>query len=206
MPYKNSTYVDNAIDFERFKIYDEKFEFPQKDKIQITMFGFDYKRKGVDLAIKAMQDISDELNLHLNIVVSVDKESIQRQIIEEFSSIPKWVDILEPRNDIATYLNKTDVFISPSREEGFCYALVEAGYCKCLLISSKIPGVPYHIPNCKVFESEKFEELTTQIKETVKLYRQIDKNQTKKYIEENYHIDLWSEKIQKKLNEVLQHG
>ncbi|MFI3326693.1 MAG: glycosyltransferase family 4 protein [Clostridia bacterium] len=203
LPYKNSTYVDNAIDFERLKVADSNFEFQQKDKIQITMFGFDYKRKGVDLAIKAIEPLVNKLNLHLNIVLSVGEENIKNLIIKEFEKVPCWVTILKPRTDIATYFNKTQIFISPSREEGLCYSVLEAAFCGCILVTSKITGIPYHIPNFKVFESENVTEFTKILEETIATYNNINKKETNKYILENYHINLWSENVYEKLINLL---
>lgn len=203
LPYHNSTYVDNAIDFERLKEFDENFEFPQKDKYQITMFGFDYKRKGVDIAIKAIEPIVEKLNLHLNIVISVGKDDIKNSIIQDFEKIPSWISLMDARNDIATYLNKSDMFILAAREEGFCYALIEAGYCGCSLISSKIPGVPYHVPGCRVFESENDLELSKVIENIVLKKNDFDNTETKNYILKNYHVDLWSDKIYQKLQNLI---
>ncbi|MFI3213070.1 MAG: glycosyltransferase family 4 protein [Eubacteriales bacterium] len=203
LPYKKSTYVDNAIDFERLKICDENFEFAEKDKLQITMFGFDYRRKGVDIAIKAIEPIVEKLNIHLNIVVSVGSENIKEQIINDFGVVPSWINIIEARNDIATYLTKSKLFISSAREEGFCYALVEAGYCGALLISSKIAGVPYHIPNCNVFESEDVVQFTKVIRETILKHDTMNKEETKQYIEENYHINKWRDNIYNELMNIL---
>lgn len=146
--------------------------------------------------------IAEELNLHLNIIISVGKVEIEKLIREEFSDVPAWITLLEARNDIATYLNKTHIFLSTSREEGLCYALVEAGYCCCRLISSKIPGAPYYIPNCKVFESENADNLIQVIKETVTILAETQFDESKKYIEEYYPIAQWSEKIYEKLKEV----
>lgn len=54
--------------------------------------------------------------------------------------MPAWVQLLPPREDIATYYNAADVFLSASRTEAFSYCLVEAAYCRPMLVSSDIPG------------------------------------------------------------------
>ena len=54
--------------------------------------------------------------------------------------MPSWVQLLPPREDVASYYHAVDIFLSASRTEAFSYCLVEAAYCTPMIISSDIPG------------------------------------------------------------------
>ena len=123
--FENSVTVENAIDFSRIDDYDylNRNDFDiSDDAIVFLMFGFPIHRKGVDLAIKALNEFSKENNdkeVVLCLVVASELEKNKRILAEEFGDIPSWVKFLPPRDDIATYYRFVDVFLSPSREEGF---------------------------------------------------------------------------------------
>ena len=110
------------------------------------MFGFDYYRKGVDLAIEALSEIINEKeDVCLLISLSSNKDFVLSKIRKRFNTIPDWIKILELRNDIVTYYHLSDAFLSPSRSEGFCNSLVEGAYCEIPLIASKIPNDKYSL-------------------------------------------------------------
>src|SRR5437879_9500126 len=104
--------------------------------------------------VKQGQDISLLLSL------SINREVIESKIRERFEQVPQWLTILDPRDDIASYYKLSDYFISASREEGFCNALVEAAYCGRPIITSDIPGPQsLNIPHTYKFTSENVAEL-----------------------------------------------
>lgn len=202
MPYKRKkcTFVDNAINFERLDKYrDIKIEKTDENSFIILLFGFDYHRKGADLAIKAIKEINNP-NIILAISVASNKEKIIKYIVEEFGFIPGFVRFLEPINDIATYYRKADLFLSAAREEGFCYSIVEAAYCKTAILSSNIPGVPKDIPGEYIFETENYTDLKNKILEIYNL-KDIDKEVARHYVKEKYDIDRWANRIVQKIYE-----
>lgn len=193
--------VPNAIYFPRLDKYEkiDKSKFGiRDDDIVILMFGFDYLRKGVDIAIKAIEALSKKYNIILAISVSVGKEKIEKQIESDFGHIPNWIKLLPPRNDISSYYHMSNIFLSAAREEGFCYALVEAAYCKLSCISSNISGPPLDIPNLTIFENEDYKDLLNKIENivntnTIETKKKLD--ETSKYVLEKYNIDKWSKEI-----------
>lgn len=201
MPYKKSktTYVDNAINFERLDNYRD-INIPKcNDKsFVVLMFGFDYYRKGVDLAIKAIKELNDP-NIILAISLASNKEKAENNIKKEFGDIPEFVIFLEPINDIATYYHKADLFLSAAREEGFCYSIVEAAYCKTKILSSNIPGVPKDIPGEYIFESDNYKDLTEKINN---IYGNRSNGKTeyaKEFVQKKYNINHWADEITSKL-------
>ncbi|MDB5023922.1 MAG: hypothetical protein JWP78_1677, partial [Mucilaginibacter sp.] len=137
-------FVTNAIDFTRLNKFDElkRSDYGiSPDAAVFLMFGFDYLRKGVDVVLEAMDNlVKQNHDICLLLSLSVNREFIESKIIERFGQIPGWLKILDPREDIASYYKLSNYFISASREEGFCNALVEAAYCQRPIITSDIPG------------------------------------------------------------------
>lgn len=196
IPYakKRVTYVTNAIDFSRLDIY-ENIKLTD-NKFVILMFGYTYERKGVDLAIKAIQKLNNS-NILLAISVSKNLEEFKQCIIRDFVKVPNFVKILEPRNDIATYYKACNLFLSAAREEGFCYAIVEAVYCGKPCICTKLPGQPNEIPDLLTVESENIEEIAKKIQLVVEEKNKLSTSKVKKYVSDTYGIDTWVKEIKK---------
>lgn len=191
LPYKNKCYVNNGIDFSRLDEY-ENIEF-ENDTFKILMFGYTYERKGVDLAIKAIKKLNNE-KVILAISMSKGVDELKELIQKDFGTIPEFVRILEPRNDIATYYRNVDLFISPSREEGLCYSPIEAMYCGTACICSNIPGHSLDIPGLVIFEKEDINCLSKSIEKIIK-FKNFDSKKAKKFIKTNYNVENWSKNI-----------
>jgi galacturonosyltransferase len=164
------------------------------------MFGFDYLRKGVDLVLEAMNNLAnDGKNVCLLLSLSVNRESIEQKIKDRFKEIPSWLRILEPRDDIASYYNLSNYFISAAREEGFCNSLVESAYCERPIITSDIPGPrALNIPHTYTFTSENITELQNVMLSAMALTGDQKKKITadqKAYVEKAYDLDLWANQI-----------
>lgn len=197
------TYATNAIDFTRLN----KFEKLERDDLRIDknasvflMFGFDYLRKGVDLVLEAMNNLTnDGENVCLLLSLSINREPIEQKIKERFKEIPSWLKILEPRDDIASYYNLSDYFISAAREEGFCNSLVESAYCERPIITSDIPGPrSLNIPHTYTFTSENIAGLQKVMLSAMALTDAQKKKITadqKAYVEKTYDLDIWANRI-----------
>lgn len=193
--------IPNAIYFPRLdkcEVLDIKeFKIKKNSKI-ILMFGFDYFRKGVDIAIEAIKPIAERYNITLLISVSVGIENIKEKIKEQLGDIPTWIKIIPSRNDIASYYNMSDIFLSSSREEGLCYSVIEAVYCRTVCICSDISGHPLNIPGIQKFEKENVAELSKKIVKSINFTNEEKNNITlksKEYVLKNYNINLWANRI-----------
>ena len=158
---KKITWVRNAIDFNRLTIWEPLNLKKEDNEIIVFMMGWPYFVKGVDVAIRAIRHLRDS---GYNAVLVTPHHNIKKELQNDLGELPNFVRFVEAREDIATYMNNVDVFLSASREEGFSYSIVEAAFCDCLVISSKIPApVDMKIPNMIYFESgnevELFEKL-----------------------------------------------
>ena len=196
IPYskKKVTYVTNAIDFSRLDKY-ENINLAD-DKFVILMFGYTYERKGIDLAIKAIRKLANK-NIILAISISKNPNEFKQNIIKDFGKIPSFVKILKPRNDIATYYKASNLFLSTAREEGFCYAIVEAIYCGKPCICTKLPGQPNEIPYLITVEPENIEEISQKIMLVLEEKNNFLASKAKKYVTKTYGIDNWVKEIKK---------
>jgi glycosyltransferase involved in cell wall biosynthesis len=137
--------AENAIAFERLDAFDTgaraSLGLPGGAKLAL-MFGYDYEGKGVDLAVEAVRLLREHVGspVFLGIVLSSRTEEVRSRIRAQLGvdHLPDWIRLLPPREDVATYYHMADVFLSPSRQEGFCYALVEAAYCLTPVLASEI--------------------------------------------------------------------
>ena len=154
IPAQKVVVAENAIAFERLDAFTPlthtELGLPEGAKTAL-IFGFDFYRKGVDLAVEAVRKLRQEqgTNAALAVVLSSRKEEAERNILRQLGleSLPDWVRLLPPRSDVGSYYRFADVFLSPSREEGFCYALVEAAYCKVPVVASAIDAQKdLHLP------------------------------------------------------------
>lgn len=145
VPKERVRVAENAIAFERLDTFDSSvrtsLRLPEQAKLAL-MFGYNFKVKGVDLAVEAVRLLRerDGLPVTLAVALSSHMEEVRLRICAQLclSDVPDWILLLPPREDVSSYYHMADVFLSPSRQEGFCYALVEAAYCRTPVLASAI--------------------------------------------------------------------
>ncbi len=197
------TYVTNAIDFTRLNTFQalnrKSFRIPEDNKL-LLVFGFDYFRKGIDLVIRAVDELQTVTGkFTLLISVAANKSFIEDKILSNYSTMPSWIKIVDAREDIASYYRYVDVFISSSRSEGFCYSLVEAAYCGTPIIASRILAQKdLNIPFTFEFEVEDVEDLKEKILKSISLTAEEKENFAriqKEYVVNNFKLNTWSKGI-----------
>jgi glycosyltransferase involved in cell wall biosynthesis len=188
----------NAIDFVRLN---QSSGIPPASPgtKNILLFGWPYRRKGLDIAIRAISELVGRgINIQLNVVLAGGIDIVTNEILKEFNHVPHFLVFLPPREDVATYFNSCDILLSSSREEGFNYTLVEGAYCNCLIISSNIKGIPGDIPFIKLFESENSKTLSLEIENLIGLSDQeklIIKEKQREYVINNFSLEFWAKSI-----------
>jgi glycosyltransferase involved in cell wall biosynthesis len=186
-------YIPNAIDL---KIIPEK-GIKEYDK-QIVYVGRLSKEKGVDILIKAFNEINME-ECHLLIIGDGPEKNF---LIKLAKGNPR-IHFLgyKPREEVIKYIKGSNILVLPSRQEGLSTTILEAMACKTPVIATNVGGNPEIIEHMKtgiLVTSENIKE----IKEAMKLLLE-NKELAKKIKEEAYNLILkeyeWNKVIEKYL-------
>ena len=177
-----------------------KQKFNLSDKIVLGLSTWFHKeRKGFDILFNACSKLDDEFVLFLVGIPESDKQKVldyakEFDIPKEKLIMPGYVD------NIWEYYKAMDIFLLPSRSEGFSLALLEAAASKLPIIATNIPGTNEFIINGEngiLFDPEKPEELLSSIivlSEDNQMAEKIAYNSFKKvqnnFTNENYVTDL----------------
>lgn len=184
--------VNNAIDLARFN---KKRKI--RSKKNVLIFGTLYETKGVDIAIKALENSKIKKQVIMLIVVNQQFINItEAKIKNQFGKIPEFVKIISAVADVQELYNKSFLFLSPSRQEAFCYSVVEAAYCGREVIASNIPGqntlkdIPYvhwvPVENVKALQKE-IEHIFSLSKEKIN-----DEGiSNREVVKERYSLNSW---------------
>lgn len=171
--------VYNGIRTEEIKIKDV-FVAPGIYKI-ILVKRLEHKAKGHDLLLKALSLLINDKgfkNIRLYLVgEGISRGFIQKNINE--LNLTEHVFLLgnKTREWVYENLHTYDLFIHPSRFEGFGLSVVEAMAAKVPVIASDIEGPAEILENGKhgiLFESDNHEDLAVQIENAIKLYENGD--------------------------------
>ena len=190
--------IENAIYFPRLNEVDSVFKKDVQSISFLTM-GYNYWVKGVDLSIQALAQLKNKYDIVLYIAVASHKEELLKKVKELNAGIvPAWIKFLPPTDKIGAYYKNVDFFLSPSRSEGFCYAVVEAAYCQATVIASKIPAQgALEVDNVYWFESENIEDYIKVIELAI-ANREKDEDKkmdiTKKVVD-RYALSRWATQI-----------
>ena len=189
--------VINAINFERL---DKTEHFEKADGISLLMMGWDYERKGVDLAVTAAYRLRDKYDLTLFIIGGENEQPIRDIIRGIVGEEPEWIKLLPSINNVGTYYHASDIFLSPSRREAFGYANVEAAYCKNSIVLSRVDGQgEIDIDGAYWFESDNIEDFVSQlalaIEELHTEQKREQRERVRAIVMQKYSLLLWSNKI-----------
>ena len=196
-PDYESFSVVNAIHFDRLETVDE---YTKPEGVALLMMGWDYKRKGVDLAIKAADNLRGKYDVILQLVGGKNEDKIRELIVEILGHDADWVHFLPATNNIGTYFNAADIFLSPSRQEAFGYANVEAAYCKDSIVLSRVDGQgelqiegAYWVERDNVDDlTEKLEKAIVELNDPEKI---AEKERAKEQVKKIYSLEEWTNKL-----------
>ena len=207
VPKERVRVAENAIAFERLDTYDASvrtsLRLPERAKVAL-MFGYDYLGKGVDLAVEAVRLLREREGLPatLAIVLSSHLTEVRARICAQLglSDLPDWILLLPPREDVASYYHMADVFLSPSRQEGFCYALVEAAYCQTPVLASNIDAQKdLALPKNSFFHSQDAAALSSALNRVLSEERSASRTlaleQAAQRVRQIYALFRWAERV-----------
>lgn len=196
---RNTVELKNAVDFSRLDFVDRRFKkedyMSAPDQKIIFMFGDDFDKKGVDFVVRSLYEYDKERKFRLFLAVGENKNEIRNRVKEICESTPPWVKFLPSRNDIATYFNAADVFVSANRQQGCPYTMIECAYLGIPIIYCDEPGInELNIPWSIKINSGDYASLYEAINEIVNE----DKNETaamgiesREYVMQNFSLGSW---------------
>jgi glycosyltransferase involved in cell wall biosynthesis len=126
---------------------------------------FHKERKGFDILFTAFSKLNDNFILLLAGIKGEDQEKV-KNYAAEFGIDPERLILPGYVDNIWEYYKAMDVFLLPSRSEGFSLSLLEAAAAGVPIIASNIPGNNEFIKNGvngMLFNPAKPEELTNNI-------------------------------------------
>lgn len=153
---KNVTTVTNGIDHSVFypEIDDELIKARGERKAIFVFSRGDY-RKGFDIALRVLNELSDRLREKA--IVWVVGEEVKNSVLEIPLSNFGWVD----EKDLRKILSSADLFLYPTRHEGLPLFPIEAMACGCPVVTTE--AVPYAVDGenavvCRVEDVEGIKE------------------------------------------------
>lgn len=199
----NSYYVRNALCINRIvnksiTIDDEAFN---NNYIKILMFGWSPETKGVDIVCDAFTNLTDVIKNKYMLYIVADENGTAK--CAEFVNQRLKIDVLkeknivfiEPTEDVFGLFERTDIFISASRSEGFSYSILEALYFGLCVFSSDIDGTRWSSKyGAKLFDINKIDELKRLMTELSDCKTKKKKNE---FILSDFSIDTWVSDIKK---------
>lgn len=156
---------------------DEKTEFKQKNniplnKILIGFVGSIELRKGHDLLLKAVESLDKAIKNKIHVIfLGSSKDNQTRPWLDnliETTNTGNLVTCFDYQNPIPFY-NIYDVFVLPSRLEGFPLVIIEAMMSECCVIRSNVQGAYDQINHGEdgfIFENNNYKQLA-ELLETV---------------------------------------
>lgn len=194
--------IPNALAFERLDIkhHIDRAEYGLKqNSVVCLIFGFDFYRKGVDLALRALSELNNTgVRYELLISLSKNFDAVQEETRKILGSLPEWVHIIKARNDVSSLYELSDIFLTPSREEGFCYSAVEAAYNSCVVVLSKIPAQEdLVLPSAYFFIDGDIADFKNQIENAENGIKDklLAMEEDKKFIRARYDLTQWSNEV-----------
>ncbi|SCI76523.1 Glycogen synthase [uncultured Clostridium sp.] len=156
--------------------------------------------KGVDLLLKSLSQIRNKFKKAVIVGDGIEKENLIK--LRNSLELSEKVEFLGIRSDIEYLLDKSKIFVMPSRYEGLPIALLEAMSRKKAIIASNVSCIPDILDygECGiVIEPENIRELSKAIKELLGDDERISllgNNAYKKFID-NYSLEIYCNEIDK---------
>lgn len=153
--------------------------------------------KGIDLLIEAMPEVIKN-NSKIKLMIIGDgtlKEELKKRANQlGIQTNLIWMDWIDNKY-LPKYYATADIFLGPSRTEGFGLAFVEAGLCGCWLIGTKTGGIKDIIKNKKngfFINPENSNDLVEKIILSLKLKK--NKEKIRKTIINKFSLNLSTKK------------
>ena len=187
--------VYNGIDLSEF----DKLTGPppyerQGDEVILATAGRLSKQKGHDLLFESIQKLK-KTGINFKLLIAGDGE-LRQEIMHNASeiSLSDQVVFLGFLENIKPLLASSDIFLLPSRWEGFGYVLIEAMACRKPIVAFNTSSNPEIVADGKTgflvndFDTGEFAEMIFQLINNAQLRKQLGEN-GRKLVEERFTLE-----------------
>lgn len=198
------TVVYNAIDLKKFAKKEDKVYDP-KHVIIGNVARINSEKKGQDILIRALTKIKNE-NISIECFFAGAADVSKQDDLKKLEKLAIMLEVgdnihfLGNVNDVPEFLSKIDIFVLPSRFEGFGISLIEAMAMGIPCVASKLDGPAEIIGRNErgfLFEPNDVNDLANRLKELIKNYsvQKIKCNKNMEYVYKNFDIINMCEKL-----------
>lgn len=128
-------------------------------------------RKGYDLFLEAAKRVAGSREDVVFILASSSPDKARREAIREFVEVNnldgKLLFLTSISNEVRNYLyERADVYLMPSRYEGFGLPAIEAGHSGCVVVASDVPALNEFLEdgtNALLFAVDDLDDLYRQV-------------------------------------------
>jgi glycosyltransferase involved in cell wall biosynthesis len=135
--------IHNGVDLMKYRELEGKGQLRKKlgilDKKTIIYTGRLSPEKGVDFLIRGFSELVKNINCQMIIVADGPEKKSIVQLVDQYQ-LSKSVILLKGVDEVADYLNASNIFVLPSRFEGLSNSLLEAMACGLPVISTMVGG------------------------------------------------------------------
>ncbi|WWZ58949.1 glycosyltransferase [Butyrivibrio fibrisolvens] len=203
--------IHNAIDTERFHYAERQTAFNTEiknspiisSKIEILNVARFYPdKKGQDLLVYAIEKLIPKIpNIHVTFAGDIFKgqqesyDKLQKYIQDK--DLTEHFTFLGNVDDVPTLLTNSDIFVLPSRYEGFGISLIEALATGMPSVAADLEG-PAEIMNATdkgdlklglLFKPEDADDLASKLEQLIENYESYNQRSISEYIVNKYNID-----------------
>ena len=167
--------------------------FPNKDVLTIAHVDLQiglHSRKGTDIIIRALSKVKKERNITINVMFAGDDWDNSKEKIMNFAKkygIEGQVDCpgLLSRTELSSFLDKSDLFVLPTKAEGLPRVIIEAIAKGLPTITTPVSGNPELISEDYLVSFYDVDTLADKIERLV-----TDKNEYERVSKRNYEHSL----------------
>lgn len=118
------------------QFFSPKKEYRKENGLKIIFVGNISFRKGIEILLKAVSELKDEIEFELNLVGSIGDAG---KILKKYNGIYKYHSFV-PHEKLREMYKENDIFVFPSFLEGFAQVVLEAMACGLPVIVSDRAG------------------------------------------------------------------
>ena len=169
----------------------------QPDEIAILFFGWDMRRKGLDIACEMLSHLPEGIRKRCKLCVQAYHSEKREQFVREHCDYPERIIWLESTSSVYDYHMAGDIMLSAARSETFAYTIMEALAVGTSVVSSDIPGVQWSkkYQNIWYFESGNAKACAKAVEKCLNEFEQEKAIEAAHSIRETLPIENWCKEI-----------